>query len=391
MGLFSFFRKRKNKEQFDEVEKRYEAETLFDEQMEDESEVKRYILEKCEDLTQSVTELMNAKKEYTSITNYLKDIQVVETMDDQDKDKVYDIATNIMNLTKASDSMRNSVKRMPDSVYNRYKQLENDIPKEAKRLEENEKQQMILKRDLDYLEGEKVEWIYERSAIKEEQKILKKVLVGGMSTLALLLMVFMVVYMKEMEEAMVIVLIAMMVLVILECFGLIRLQNDKRLLKRCMAYYNKAVNIQNSVKLKYVNYTNAVDFAHEKYGVSSAEELNAQWQLYLEATKERERLSQAEDDLTYYRQMMVRLLRMYNLYDASIWPYQAAAIVDKKEMVEVKHSLLERRQKLFARIQGLTDQALESSKEVEHLSKDKSLFTPEVKRILLEVASIVEN
>ena len=47
---------------------------------------------------------------------------------------------------------------------------------------------------------------------------------------------------------------------------------------------------------------------------------------------------------------MVRLLRGLNLYDARMWLNYANAIIDKNEMVELKHEYFQRRQFLRKRI-----------------------------------------
>ena len=54
---------------------------------------------------------------------------------------------------------------------------------------------------------------------------------------------------------------------------------------------NRAIVLQNKVKIKYVNMENAVEYAREKYHVNSAAEFKEQWEYYLEAVEEREKFS----------------------------------------------------------------------------------------------------
>ena len=62
--------------------------------------------------------------------------------------------------------------------------------------------------------------------------------------------------------------------------------------------------------------------------------------------KERERFRQTSDDLVYYSQRLIRQLESINLYDARIWLHYLGALLDKKEMSELKHNMLVRRQKI---------------------------------------------
>ena len=173
-----------------------------------------------------------------------------------------------------------------------------------------------------------------------------------------------------------------------ECGILWRMQNNKRDILQCNVNYNKAVEIQNSVKLKYVNITNAVDYAHDKYNTKSADDLAADWQKYLEAKKDRERLIEANEDLEYYRNAMVELLRSYNLYDAITWPYQVDALLDPKEMVEVKHAHLEKRQNVRLRMGELIDTVRDTKNVVEKLTTEQNVLNAEVRGIIETVNRI---
>lgn len=91
-----------------------------------------------------------------------------------------------------------------------------------------------------------------------------------------------------------------------------RMQNDERERKKAQASINKAITLLNSVKLKYVNITNAVDYACEKYHVHNSDELNYIWEQYLEAVKEREKYQRTNEDLEYFTSRLIRDLHAYH-------------------------------------------------------------------------------
>ena len=123
----------------------------------------------------------------------------------------------------------------------------------------------------------------------------------------------------------------------------------------------------NKVKLKYINVANAVDYACEKYHVKVRESWKASGEYYLEAVKERQKYQRTNEDLEYFNGRLVRVLSNYQLYDAHVWVTQAVALVDPKEMVEIKHGLIGRRQKLRARIENNLAQVNEQKEEAEQL------------------------
>ena len=154
---------------------------------------------------------------------------------------------------------------------------------------------------------------------------------------------------------------------------------------------NRAIVLQNKVKIKYVNIANAVDYACEKYHVRSAADLNQQWEYYLEAVKEREKYQRTNEDLEYYNTRLIRALSQYKFYDAQVWISQAVALVDPKEMVEVKHGLINRRQKLRSRIEYNLGIVKEQKAEAEQLLDKVGDMRPQVEQILFAIDKFSES
>lgn len=153
-------------------------------------------------------------------------------------------------------------------------------------------------------------------------------------------------------------------------------------IRQSEANMNRAIILLNKVKFRYVNVTNAVDYAREKFHVKNAYEFNYIWEQYLNELKEREKFQQANEDLDYYNTKLVRLLKRYRLYDANVWVNQSSALVDKKEMVEVKHNLIVRRQKLRSRIEYNADSIRSKRAEVDRLLKKEKVDTQEIRQII---------
>lgn len=252
-------------------------------------------------------------------------------------------------------------------------------------LQANEMYQAAIKRDMQYLEGEKMEWIYYRQELSNEQGLLRRLACALFGVLLMLMTVILVLQVGfDMETK-----YLFMLLVAAGAVGgaaiLIRMQNNTSGMKKAEVNTNRAITLLNKVKIKYVNATNAVDYACEKFHVNNSYELNYIWEQYMEAKRERDKFDAIVNDLDYFRGKMMRMLKKYSFYDAKVWITQPQALTDKREMVEIKHNLVERRQKLRNRMEYQMDVVLEQKEEIEDLMKKAGGEIPEVREILASV------
>ena len=100
-----------------------------------------------------------------------------------------------------------------------------------------------------------------------------------------------------------------------------------------------------------------------KYKVSSAKEFQALWEKYKVEKEERKRYREAELELDERQQELLNILKCYQVKDPAIWLHQTAAILDNKEMVEIRHGLIIRRQSLRRRMDYNREMIIEKTKE----------------------------
>ena len=65
-------------------------------------------------------------------------------------------------------------------------------------------------------------------------------------------------------------------------------QNAQSDIARSNRKLSKAISVQNTVKIKYVNITNVLDYNYAKYGVMNSYELAYIWEKYIEEKQARE-------------------------------------------------------------------------------------------------------
>lgn len=338
--------------------------------------------EYCEQIMAAARNLEETKREYKIVTDYLTDIQTLENLPEAEMQKIQETAQNVLNLNEARDAYLNKSKTISDAQFAQMEQLEDEMPEIIKRLQNNESYQTTIKRDMQYLEGEREEWRYYQDSLEQEETILRRLFFVFAGVYVLAVGVIVILGMVMEFDIMMPFVAATLIAGAVGGIMALRLQNDRMGLKKAQANINRAIVLLNKVKFKYVNVTNAVDYACEKYHVKNGYELSYIWDQYLEAVKEREKYERTNDDLEYFNDKLIRQLQRYRFYDARIWIHQAKALLDKKEMVEVKHDLLVRRKKLRSGMESQVTDIRGARKEIEKLIKNRPGSNQEIKEIL---------
>lgn len=308
------------------------------------------IADRCDQIMENAREIDDGKKEYYIVTSYLNDIELIENLAPDQAEEIKKAADYVAKLNLARDQFLNTSKRISDAQFQMIQRMEDDIPDAVRNLRANEDYQTKVKRDMQYLEGEKQEWEILKRDRRKQRRMLQKssfLLVFAVATAAVLWLILSYGFDYDMRYAW----IATIFVAALGAAGIVlRLESGRRDIQQAEVNINYAIVLLNKVKIKYVNITNAVDYVCDKYHVRDSKEFAYQWDLYQEAVREQEKYRKTNEDLNYYYDKLVKLLKKCELYDSRVWIEQPQALVDSKEMVEIKHNLLVRRQKLRSKI-----------------------------------------
>ncbi|MBQ8627508.1 MAG: hypothetical protein IJ419_15295 [Agathobacter sp.] len=379
MSFLDWFRRKKK---IEVVEENIQPVVLTDP-----SAINHYVINLCEQMIDISREMEDVRREYDQVTSYLNDITIVEGLEGPQKEMLVDVATNVSKLTKARNDYLNAEHKISDDTFNQMDELEAEVPDIIKSLKSNETYLDAIKRDLNNLAGEKVEWSVLRNERAEEQSQLRKLsylllyIFGGAAVIVTVLSIMM-------KWEMLPIIIVAFLATLAGAYIMIRMQECAREIKKCDVNLNHAISLENRVKIKYVNIKNAVDYTCERFHVNNSLELTYNYEQYIEACKEREKFKQTNEDLEYFNGRLVRILQGLHLYDARIWLNYANAVIDPREMVEVKHDLFSRRQKLRSRIEYNLNAIEDMKQEVEKYIDKMGSKTEQVRTILMKVDEI---
>ncbi len=309
------------------------------------------VVDTCEQMIDAAREFEDAKEEYSLVTNYLTDIEKIENMAPADKKIMQDAAANIAFLNKKRNEFLKTENRISDSQYAQMLELEEEIPRAIRRLERNESYLDTINRDLKYLEGEKVQLDMDKEYSIEQQKRLRIYAILIIIFFAAVVVVCFAMRLLLNVETTIFMFIGALLSAVAGVFIYLSYQKETNEIKSCVANKNRAVSLENRVKIKYVNVKNSVDYTYEKYHVKNSKEFVYIYEQYLLAVKDKERFRQTSDDLEYNNRKLLDVLQKNRFYDSKVWLNYANAIVEPREMVELKHELIGRRQKLRGRMQ----------------------------------------
>ena len=310
-----------------------------------------FIGDNCDQILESSKQLEELKVEYQAVTSYLTDIQKLDRIPSEEREYLNDTARKIITFTKERSKYQNNTRKITDAQFKHVAKYEDVLPRELKKMKNNEAYNNTIKTDMKYLEGEKGALQYQKEEILSKHRYLKNIAAATCIMVIILFLLFII--LQSVSKANMQIPFLMTIIMALASAVYIFInsginRNDMKLTERKL---NKAISLLNKVKIKYINNTNELDYSYQKYMVNSYAELGYLWEQYLKAKEEEKIYEKNMKQLEFFKRELVKELRSYDIKDPDIWFYQAAAILDSKEMVEVRHRLNVRRQKLRDRIE----------------------------------------
>ncbi len=376
MGFFkNLFKRKKNIEEESPLD-------FLESQIHDEEERRKYVSTAFLQMKEISSDIDNLRFEYNVITSYLNDCEEIDRLPEEIKLPIEDAANDILTIKSNKEKYYLDKPLMEDSEYEKYDKLSDEFDEVYKKIKDAEEFQHKIKSDLKKLDGERQAYNYRKHEMSSMMKNTVGVLI--IASTAFILTVITLILLAVLMDLNVKLGFLLTVTIICIVFSFLFLKGNE-LRKESIKLDKtivKIIQLQNSVKIRYVNNTNLLDYLYMKYNTDSSKELKAGFDVYIEEKHRREQYEQANRELPAAKRRLLGLLKNLPISDPVSWIHTPEALVNKNELVEIRHEMIQRRQKLREQIDESTKEAEGIKDEIKEIIKRYPKYSVEIKKMM---------
>ena len=309
-----------------------------------------YVRGCLEQIAEASREVENLQHEYQVVTSHLKDIEEIEALPENESRLLMECAKRIDTLERQQSGYKERKNRMTDEKFYQMECMEEEVQEAYEKLEKAEEYQNLIKRDLRRLDSERQAYGFRKIELRHLMKDTRSMTIVCATAVIFCLLLLLILQYAFSFDVKIGYLAAGGIGALAITVIFLKYNDAVRELSQVESGISRLIRLQNTVKIRYVNNTHLLDYLYMKYNVKSAQELGRDYKQYLEEKDERHNYKRAEIELDSTQQELLHILRRYQVKDPMIWLYQTQALLDKKEMIEIRHNLIIRRQSLRRRM-----------------------------------------
>ncbi len=341
-----------------------------------------FLVDNCELISESDRQIEEAKVEYQAVTSYLTDMQRIDMSLKEQREKLEEAARNIYNLTRERNLFQQKNTILTDRQYRLFERYEMQLPRELPEIKEREEYQDKIHRDMEFLEKEKNALAAEQEDIISKQGYLKWIAITTSIIVVFLFIIFALLENYSEANLSIPFLLTVLMGMASSLYIFMEARKNTYTIQFVQAKQKRQIMLMNKVKIKSVNNLNFLEYTYNKYTVDNYDKLKALWEEYIVLKEEARKYQTNTQMLNFYNNELMKELKEIGVSDSEIWIYQPSAIIDSKEMVEVRHRLNVRRQKLRDRIDTIMKQKEESLEVIKSTIKENPESAQEANLIL---------
>lgn len=353
----------------------------------DKNDTVRFVRENCEAIAENERQIAEAKKEYEKVTSYFTDIQRIDMASDDEKKEITDVCKSILTLTSERNKYKNRNLTISDAQMRKFEPFEDELVDEIKKMYNAESYQTAIESDISNLKKEKENLYSQKKEVVNKQNAIK----GMTKILALLiisLIVLLIVIFYALKADMTLPYLGVVFLAAVSAAALIfESQKNRRDVILIEKKINRAVTLLNKVKIKYINNINVLDYNCNKFGVKNAKDFEQKWNEYCKMREYEKKFRENTEMLNANNENLVIMLKDVGVVDTDIWLSRCVAIVDPKEMVEIRHELNQRRQMLRERIENNEQLKENIIKQLDYVINE----SPQIRDELIQIVKDFSN
>lgn len=338
----------------------------------------RYITGCLEQMAEAAKELKLLTGEYSLVTAYLTDTEEIDALPEEEREELNVTARKLLALEEEREKYRTRQNRMADEDYYRIRKQENQVQEGIQKLSEGENYRELIKQDLKKLDRERHAYEYRRLELENMMGNFRGMAVIFLTAFGVCLILLLLLQFGFRMNTRAGYLLAAGAVTLAVTVLVVKYTDCDRELQRVENGINKLILLQNKVKIRYVNNRNLLEYLYIKYETQSAEGLRKLWQQYQQEKEERKQYAEAEGKLDYYQRELVSRMRNFHITDPERWTSQPGALLDKREMVEIRHELILRRQSLRKQMDYNNGVADTARKEIMEVVKRYPVYAEEI-------------
>ena len=338
----------------------------------------RYITDCLEQMAEASKEIDELNGEYDRVTSCLKDMEEIEALPGQDREEINTFARKLLTLEQEREHYLGRKNGMNDMEYYQMRKQEEEVEEGLTRLKQAEEYGDLIKQDMRRLERERQAYEFRRAELEVAMQNFRGMAVIFLTAFAVCMAMLLILQFGfEYDTKLGMLLAVAAAAIALTVLSIRFIDSDRE--KASVAYgINRLIQLQNKVKIRYVNNRNLVDYYCLKYNTDGSAKLEKKWKQYQQEKEERKQYAEAEAKLEYYQKQLVGRLSRYRVNDPERWVGQPGALLDKREMVEIRHDLILRRQALRKQMDYNTNVGEAARQEVKEVARLYPVYTAEI-------------
>ena len=384
MGFFDLFKKKDTyhieRHQQDELENWNDiVYTRKNIDMDDPVQRREYVENCLQQMAEASREMDSLQFEYRVVTSHLRDMEELDALPVENRIEVNQCAQRLIDSEEQQKHFNRRKNRMNDQEYEKMERLQYDVKKAAKALKEAEEHQRKVKNDLRRLEGERQAYDFRRAEIEISTDNMQKLMIVIAVALGAITVILAILSLALKLNVTYGYMVAITVAALAFLFLNQKIHEARREKKVVLNSIARIIQLQNTVKIRYVNNKNLIDYECLKYGINNSKELEQLYNRYQAEKNERERYAIASKQFDTNQKALVFVLRKYRIKDPEIWLHQAVALVNHNEEVEIRHELVGQRQQLRKQMDYNRDVVAGNAKnEIEELVRQYPVYRQEI-------------
>ena len=381
MGLLSWlFKKTSRKESADHED--YDDESIIYSRdgvdFHDQIQRTRYITECLEQIAEGSREMELLKEEYDKVTSYLKDMEEIEALPDAQRAEVNALARKLQEYEADIEKFRTRKSPLTDEQFAALRRRENEIPAGITTIKENERMAILIKKDLKRLDGERKAVAFRKEELKETMDNMRGMAVIFTTAAAALMIILALMQFGLHLNVYIGYFLCIACVAIALTVVCVKYIDAEHELGKTSGTVGKLIQLQNTVKIRYVNNRNLLQYLYIKFDCKNGKELEELWGMYSQEAEDRRAFNENSSGAVMAKEDLIRLLAKYRVMNPARWLDQIPALLDKREMVELRHGYILRRQALREQIDYNEQLARTAKDEITSIAKAYPMYAQEI-------------